>query len=37
MAGLLFIAFLANLTIRKVDSKHHVHNSHPELALDNAS
>jgi len=32
MAGLLFIAFLANLTIRKVDSKHHVHNSHPEHA-----
>ena len=34
MAGLLFIAFIANLTIREVHSKHHVQNSHPELATD---
>ena len=34
MAALLLIAFIANLTIRKVDSKHHVQNSHPELEID---
>ena len=34
MAGLLFVAFIANLTIREVHSKHHVQNSHPELATD---
>lgn len=34
MAGLLLVAFFANLTIRKVDSKHHVQNSHPELEID---
>jgi len=34
MATLLLIAFIANLTIRKVDSKHHVQNSHPELEID---
>lgn len=34
MAGLLLIAFIANLTIRKVDSKHYVQNSHPELEID---
>ncbi|MDO7597794.1 MAG: OFA family MFS transporter [Pseudomonadota bacterium] len=34
MACLLLIAFFANLTLRKVDSKHHVHNSHPELEID---
>ncbi|HDY85934.1 MAG TPA: MFS transporter, partial [Methylophaga sp.] len=34
MAALLLVAFIANLTIRKVDSKHHVQNSHPELEID---
>jgi MFS family permease len=34
MAGLLFVAFIANLTIKPVDSKHHVQNSHPEFALE---
>lgn len=34
MATLLLIAFIANITIRKVDSKHHIQNSHPELELD---
>jgi hypothetical protein len=34
MATLLLIAFIANLTIRKVHSKHHVQNSHPELEID---
>jgi MFS family permease len=29
MAGLLVIAFFANLTIRPVDKKHHVENTHP--------
>lgn len=32
MAGLLVVAFFANLGIRHVDDKHHVHNSHPEHA-----
>lgn len=36
MALLLFMAFISNLTIRKVDDKHHVHNTHPELAVSNA-
>lgn len=36
MAFLLFIAFLSNLTIRKVNTRHHVQNTHPELALSNA-
>lgn len=34
MAGLLIIAFIANLSIRPVRDKHHVHNTHPELAQD---
>ena len=29
MAALLVIAFFANLTIRPVDAKHHVENTHP--------
>ncbi len=37
MAFLLFIAFISNLTIRKVNSKHHVQNTHPDLILGNAS
>ncbi len=37
MALLLFIAFLANLSIRKVDDKHHVQNTHPELAINTAN
>ncbi len=37
MALLLFVAFLSNLTIRKVDGKHYVQNTHPELAINNAS
>jgi len=32
MAALLVIAFFANLTVRPVDAKHHVHNTHPETA-----
>lgn len=31
MAGLLVIAFLANLMVRPVDRKHHVEQTHPEL------
>lgn len=34
MAGLLMIAFLANLTMRPVHQKHHVQHTHPELAMD---
>lgn len=34
MAALLLVAFVANLTLRKVDSKHHIQNSHPELEID---
>ncbi|NOQ82003.1 MAG: MFS transporter [Methylophaga sp.] len=34
MASLLLIAFVTNLTLRKVGSKHHVQNSHPELEID---
>lgn len=34
MAGLLILAFLANLMIRPVDDKHHVHHTHPELAVE---
>jgi hypothetical protein len=34
MATLLLIAFIANLMIKKVNSKHHVQNSHPELEID---
>ncbi len=37
MAFLLFIAFLSNLTIKKVDSRHHIQNTHPELAINNAN
>lgn len=36
MAALLMLAFLANLTIRKVNDRHHVHNTHPELANETA-
>lgn len=32
MAGLLIIAFFANLMIRPVGEHHHVHNTHPKLA-----
>jgi len=32
MAALLVIAFFANLTMKKVDSKHYVQNTHPELS-----
>lgn len=32
MAALLVIAFFANLTVRPVDAKHHVQNTHPETA-----
>ncbi len=32
MAGLLVVAFFANMGIRHVDEKHHVENSHPEHA-----
>ncbi|HEC73595.1 MAG TPA: MFS transporter [Methylophaga aminisulfidivorans] len=31
MAGLLMVAFLANLSIRPVKEHHHVQNTHPEL------
>ncbi len=34
MAALLVIAFFANLGIKHVDDKHHVHNTHPEHAPD---
>lgn len=34
MAGLLILAFLANLMIRPVHDKHHVHHTHPELAIE---
>lgn len=34
MACLLVIAFIANLSIRKVDSKHYVQNSHPEFEIE---
>jgi len=37
MALLLFIAFLSNLTIRKVETKHHVQNTHPELVVNATS
>jgi hypothetical protein len=29
MAALLVVAFFANLTVRPVDAKHHVENTHP--------
>ena len=32
MAGLLVIAFFSNLMVRPVASKHHVQNTHPEMA-----
>lgn len=32
MAGLLVVAFFANMSIRKVATKHHVENTHPEEA-----
>ena len=35
MAGLLLIAFFANLTLKKVNSKHHVQNSHPNYQDEN--
>jgi MFS family permease len=31
MASLLVVAFFANLYVRKVDAKHHVDNTHPQL------
>jgi len=34
MAALLLIAFISNLTLRKVESKHHVQNTHPELEVE---
>ncbi len=34
MAGLLVIAFFANLYMNKVDEKHHIQNTHPESALE---
>ena len=34
MAALLMIAFIANRTLTKVKSKHHVQNSHPEFDID---
>jgi len=35
MAGLLLIAFFANLTLKKVSSHHHVQNSHPNYQDEN--
>lgn len=32
MAGLLVLAFFANLTVRPVDERHHVENTHPTAA-----
>ncbi|ANG62952.1 MFS transporter permease [Marinobacterium aestuarii] len=32
MAGLLVVAFIANMSLRKVSEKHQVQNTHPELA-----
>nr|WP_067295312.1 OFA family MFS transporter [Marinobacterium profundum] len=32
MAGLLVVAFIANMSLRKVADKHHVQNTHPEMA-----
>ncbi|WP_120495877.1 OFA family MFS transporter [Kiloniella sp. EL199] len=32
MAALLVIAFFANLGVKHVEDKHHVHNTHPELS-----
>ncbi|WP_085904592.1 OFA family MFS transporter [Kiloniella majae] len=34
MAALLVIAFFANLGVKHVEGKHHVHNTHPELSKD---
>ena len=31
MAGLLVLAFIANLLVKPVREKHHVENTHPEL------
>jgi len=36
MAGLLLIAFFANLTLKKVHNNHHVQNSHPNYQDENA-
>lgn len=35
MASLLLIAFFANLTLKKVNSKHHVQNTHPNFQDEN--
>jgi hypothetical protein len=37
MAALLLIAFFANLTLKKVNSKHHVQNSHPNYQDENGN
>lgn len=37
MAGLLVLAFIANLLVKPVREKHHVENTHPELEPAQAS
>ena len=37
MAGLLVLAFIANLLVKPVREKHHVENTHPELEPARAS
>lgn len=37
MAALLVVAFFANLSVKAVNKKHHVQNSHPEVAAQQAA